>query len=86
MVSESLSSGGTFWARVVRTSKEEARFLGDMERMGLVLLYNYMSCISQTITCCTSLLNPQEETSLCEKCQPTPILTLRDDDDDNDFI
>ena len=42
MATESMSSSGTFWARVVRTSKEEACFVDDMERMGLVLFYNYL--------------------------------------------
>ena len=50
MATESMSSSGTFWARVVRTSKEEACFVEDMERMGLVLFYNYMYCISQATT------------------------------------
>ena len=45
MATESVSSSGTFWARVVRTSKEEASFVDDMERMGLVLLLAlYFSC------------------------------------------
>lgn len=34
VATESMSSSGTFWARVVRTSKEEACFLDDMKRMG----------------------------------------------------
>jgi len=50
VATESVSSSGTFWARVVRTSKEEACFVDDMERMGLVLFYNYMYCICQTTT------------------------------------
>ena len=48
VATESVSSSGTFWARVVRTSKEEASFVGDMERMGLVLLlalYFLCDCI-----------------------------------------
>ena len=50
MATESVSSSGTFWARVTRTKKEEACFVDDMERMGLVLLYNYMYCTFQTTT------------------------------------
>jgi len=42
VATESVSSSGTFWARVTRTKKEEACFVDDMERMGLVLFYNYM--------------------------------------------
>ena len=33
---ESLTSGDTFWAHVVRTSKEEVCFVDAMKRMGLV--------------------------------------------------
>ena len=42
MATESVSSSGTFWARVLRTKKEESCFVDDMERMGLVLFYNYI--------------------------------------------
>jgi len=42
VATESVSSSGTFWARVKRTKKEEACFVDDMERMGLVLFYIYM--------------------------------------------
>ena len=50
MATESVSSSGTFWAYVVRNSKEEAVFEDDMERMGLVLFYKYLHCISQATT------------------------------------
>ena len=50
MVTESVSSSGTFWARVKRNKKEEACFVDDMERMGLVLFYIYMYCFSYPTT------------------------------------
>ena len=53
VATESVSSSGTFWARVVRTSKEEASFVDDMERMGLVLL------LALYFLCDCSLLLPR---------------------------
>ena len=84
MATESMSSSGTFWARVVRTSKEEACFVDDMERMGLVLFYKYLHCISQSLHACPSLVLPrgrkfaERQRSIKRIAyEQTPIQTLR---------
>ena len=68
VATESVSSSGTFWARVVRTSKEEASFVDDMERMGLVLLLAlYFSCRCIYVPFCYYL---EEGSSLKGNGQP----------------